>query len=189
VRWYLDPIDGTHNFVRGIPVWATLIAVERDGELQAGVVSAPALASRWWASRGAGAWAVAPGDDPARPRRIRPSGITDLASAQFLTSSAVAVAASGLAPGIMPLLQRVWRDRGFGDFWGYGLVAEGAAEAMVEIGPLAWDLAAPTVILEEAGGVMTDLDGRRTIHSGNAVGSNGHLHAEILEALRGPAAG
>jgi histidinol-phosphatase len=189
VRWYIDPIDGTHNFVRDIPVWASLIAVERDGELQAGVVSAPALGSRWWASRGGGAWALAPGDDPAHPRRIRTSAVADLAASQLLTSSAVAVAASGLAPGIMQLLGRVWRDRGFGDFWGYGLVAEGAAEAMVEIGPLAWDLAAPTIVLEEAGGMLTDLDGRRTIHAGNAVATNGLLHAQVLRALAETAGG
>lgn len=185
VRWYLDPIDGTHSFVRGIPVWAVLIAVERDGELQAGVISAPALGSRWWASRGAGAWATAPGDRPGTPRRIRTSGVATIAESQFLTSSAVGVEASGRAPGLRPLMGRVWRERGFGDFWGYALVAEGAADAMVEIGPLAWDLAAPTIVLEEAGGAITDLDGHRSIDSGHAVASNGILHAEILRALAG----
>jgi histidinol-phosphatase len=183
VRWYLDPIDGTHNFVRGIPVWAALIAVERDGELQAGVISAPALGCRWWASRGAGSWATAPGDAPGTPRRIRTSWVATLAASQLLTSSAATAASSGLVPGLSALLGRVWRERGFGDFWGYGLVAEGAAEAMVEIGPLAWDLAAPTVVLEEAGGVSTDLAGTRSIHSGNALASNGILHAELLSAL------
>jgi histidinol-phosphatase len=183
VVWYLDPIDGTHNFVRGIPVWAALIAVERDGELQAGVISAPALGCRWWASRGAGSWATAPGDSPGTPRRIRTSGVATLEESQLLTSSASTAAASGLVPGLTALLGRVWRERGFGDFWGYGLVAEGAAEAMFEIGPLAWDLAAPTVILEEAGGVSTDLAGKRSIHSGNALASNGILHAELLSVL------
>jgi histidinol-phosphatase len=184
VRWYLDPIDGTNNFLRGIPVWGTLIAVERDGELQLGLMSAPALGARWWATRGAGAWATAPGDATGRPRQIRVSRVATIEESQLVTASATSVAAAGVAPGLRALLGRAWRERGFGDFWGYGLVAEGAAEAMIEVGPQAWDLAAPFLIVEEAGGAASDLAGRRTIHGGSAVASNGLLHAELLLALR-----
>lgn len=183
VRWYLDPIDGTNNFVRGVPVWATLIAAERDGELQVGLMSAPAQASRWWAARGTGAWAVAPGDRPGSPRRITTSLVETIEESHLLTASAAMVAAEGHAPGLPGLLGRVWRERGFGDFWAYGLVAEGAAEAMVEVGPKAWDLAAPWLIVEEAGGTATTLDGRRDLHGGTSVATNGLLHAVLLDAL------
>jgi histidinol-phosphatase len=183
-RWYIDPIDGTHNFIRGVPLFGTLLALEVDGELQLGVVSAPALRERWYARRGGGAWAVgAAGNEAARP--IHVSAIADLADAQILYGSAHDIEASGRAPGFAALLGDVWRDRGFGDFWGYALVAEGAAEAMVEVGPKSWDLAAPLVIVEEAGGRMTDLQGERTIHSGNVLASNGRLHDVVLGRLQG----
>ena len=181
-RWYIDPIDGTHNFIRGIPLFGTLLAVERDGELQAAVLSAPALHERWWARRGGGAWARS-ADDTAG-RRIRVSRVASLGDAQVLYGSGHDIEASGRAPGFHDLLGDVWRERGFGDFWGYALVAEGAAEAMVEVGPKSWDLAAPLVIIEEAGGRVTDLAGRRTIHSGTVLATNGLLHDEILEQLR-----
>jgi histidinol-phosphatase len=185
VRWYVDPIDGTHNFMRGVPLFGTLLAAEVDGELQVGVMSAPALGGRWFARRGGGAWAtVAIGPDAGVRRRIGVSGVETLADAHLLYGSAQEIADSGAAPGFSALIADVWRDRGFGDFWGYALVAEGAAEAMVEIGPKSWDLAAPLVIVEEAGGRLTDLQGRRTIHSGTVLASNGALHIEILDRLR-----
>lgn len=189
VRWYLDPIDGTHNFVRGIPVWATLIAIEWMGEGQVGVISAPALGTRWWASRGAGAWAGPAGaaarvSDPDPPRALRCSRIDCIERAQLITSSAGSVARSGIAPGLDRTLHDAWRERGFGDFWGYALVAEGAAEAMIEVGPSAWDLAAPAIIVEVAGGILTDVGGTRTIHGGSAIASNGVLHGELLRRLR-----
>jgi histidinol-phosphatase len=182
-RWYIDPIDGTHNFMRGVPLFGTLLAVERDGELQAAVMSAPALHERWWARRGGGAWARSR-DDP-EPRRILVSHVTELADAQILYGSAYDIEASGRARGFRDLLGEVWRERGFGDFWGYGLLAEGAAEAMVSINVSTWDAAAPMVLVEEAGGRATDLDGRRTIDSGTFLVSNGLLHDEILDRLRG----
>ncbi len=186
VTWYIDPIDGTHNFMRGVPLFGTLLAVEVDAELQVGVMSAPALGGRWFARRGGGAWAVsAIGADAAVPRRIRVSRVASLSDAHLLYGSAQEIADSGAAPGFPKLIGDVWRDRGFGDFWGYALVAEGAAEAMVEVGPRSWDLAAPLVIVEEAGGRLTDLDGRRTIHSGTVLATNGPLHAGILDRLRG----
>jgi histidinol-phosphatase len=186
VIWYIDPIDGTHNFMRGVPLFGTLLAVEVDGELQLGVMSAPALGARWFARRGGGAWAfTAIGADAGLMRPIHVSGVTDLADTHLVYGSAQEIADSGVAPGFPRLIGDVWRDRGFGDFWGYALVAEGAAEAMVEVGPKSWDLAAPLVIIEEAGGRLTDLDGQRTIHSGTVLATNGPLHDEILERLRG----
>ena len=156
VRWYIDPIDGTHNYIRGVPLFGTLLAVERDGELQASVMSAPALDERWWAWRAGGAWARNRGE---APRRVRVSEIATLDDAQVLYGSGRDIVASGAAPGFGDLLQAVWRERGFGDFWGYALVAEGAAEAMVEVGLSSWDAAAPLVVVEEAGGRATDFGG------------------------------
>ncbi len=182
VRWIVDPIDGTHNYIRGVPLFGTLLAVERDGELQAAVLSAPALRERWWARRGGGAWAR--GLDDETPRQLRVSRVSSLADAQILYGSSHEIEASGLAPGFRSLLGDVWRERGFGDFWGYALLAGGAAEAMVEVGLSTWDAAAPLVLVEEAGGRATDFDGRRAIDSGSFVVSNGILHDEILDRLR-----
>ena len=183
VRWYIDPIDGTHNFIRGIPLFGTLLAVEQDGELQAAVISAPALRERWWARRGGGAWAH--GADEAGPRRIRVSSVRTLDDAQVLYGSGHDIEASGRAPGFHALLGEVWRERGFGDFWGYALLAEGAAEAMVEVDLSSWDAAAPTVLIEEAGGRVTDFEGRRSIDSGTFLATNGLLHDEVLRRLGG----
>jgi histidinol-phosphatase len=180
VRWYIDPIDGTHNYIRGVPLFGTLLAVERDGELQAAVMSAPALDERWWAYRGGGAWARNRGE---APRRIHVSGVTELADAQILYGSGRDIADSGKAPGFEALLRDVWRERGFGDFWGYALLAEGAAEAMIEVELSPWDAAAPAVIIEEAGGRVTDLEGRRRIDSGTFLTTNGHLHDLIRARL------
>ncbi len=180
VRWYIDPIDGTHNYIRGVPLFGTLLAVERDGELQASVMSAPALDERWWALRAGGAWARNRGE---APRRVRVSEIASLDDAQVLYGSGRDIQASGAAPGFGDLLRSVWRERGFGDFWGYALVAEGAAEAMVEVGLSSWDAAAPLVVIEEAGGRATDFDGRRAIDSGTFMTSNGRLHETVRERL------
>jgi histidinol-phosphatase len=182
-RWYIDPIDGTHNFVRGVPLFGTLLAVERDGELQAAVLSAPALRERWWARRGGGAWARSAGDDA--PRRITVSTVAEIGDAQVFYGSGEEIASSGRAPGFRELLGSVWRERGFGDFWGYALLAEGAAEAMVEVGLSSWDAAAPTVLVEEAGGRVSDFTGIRAIDAGTFVASNGVLHEEVLTRLRG----
>ena len=180
VRWYVDPIDGTHNYLRGIPVFATLVAVERDGELQAAVISAPALGSRWYAWRGGGAWASS-GNAAGRPRRLRASEIAALADAQVCYGDGPSVEAA--APGFRGLLGAAWRTRGFGDFWGYALVAEGAAEAMIEVGLAPWDVAAPLVLVEEAGGRLTDLAGTRSVTTSDYLASNGRLHDEILARL------
>jgi histidinol-phosphatase len=182
-RWYIDPIDGTHNFMRGVPLFGTLLAVERDGELQAAVLSAPALRERWWARRGGGAWARSAWDEAAR--RIGVSAVTSLGDAQVLYGSGHDIAASGRAPGFGALLGAAWRERGFGDFWGYALLAEGAAEAMIEVDLSAWDAAAPLVLIEEAGGRVTDFAGRRVIDSGTFLATNGVLHEEIRLLLAG----
>ena len=184
IRWYVDPIDGTHNFMRGVPLFGTLLAVEEDGEIVAGVMSAPAIGQRWYARRGGGAWSVGKiGSEVGERRRIGVSRVTAIADAQILYSSPLDIEASGEAPGFEALIRSAWRDRGFGDFWGYALVAEGAAEAMVEVGPNSWDLAAPMIVVEEAGGRMTDLHGVRSVHNGTALATNGVLHEEIVRRL------
>jgi len=182
-RWYIDPIDGTHNFIRGIPLFGTLLGLEVDGELQVGVMSAPALRERWYAARGSGSWAVGSAGAEG-PRRICASRVAAITDAHLLYGSITELEESGRVPGLRGLMGEVWRERGFGDFWGYALVAEGAAEAMVEIGVKTWDLAAPTVIIEEAGGRLTDLAGDRRIDGGEMLASNGLLHGTLLARLR-----
>ena len=183
VRWYIDPIDGTHNFIRGVPLFGTLLAVEVDGEMQVGVMSAPAMSERWYAARGRGAWAIA--RDGLR-RRLLVSSVDALGEAQLIYGSRRENVASGLMPGFDAVIDACWRDRGFGDFWGYALVAEGAAEAMIETGMHSWDVAAPMIIIEEAGGRVTDMSGARDVNAASFVGSNGLLHEELLRGLATP---
>ncbi|MDQ3128927.1 MAG: histidinol-phosphatase [Chloroflexota bacterium] len=180
-RWYLDPIDGTHNFMRGMPLFGTLLAAEQDGETQVAVVSAPALGRRWFASRGHGAW-VSGGPDPV-PRRMEVSDRDDLGESQILFRSVTDMRASRVAAGFDGLLGSVWRERGFGDFWGYTHLADGSAEAMIErdLGP--WDMAAPWLLVEEAGGSVTDFDGRRSYATGESLATNGRLHTAVLDRL------
>ena len=188
VRWFLDPIDGTHNYLRGIPIFGALLGVERDGELQAGVISAPAMGGRWFAWRGGGAWASGPlagVDAGTAPRRIHASGIDELGDAQIVYANAQELARSTRTPGFAALIDQAWRERGFGEFWGYSLVAEGSAEVMVELGLKIWDVAAPAVLVEEAGGRITDFEGRRVFDGGTIVATNGVLHERVLEILRG----
>ena len=187
VQWLLDPIDGTHNFMRGIPLFATLLAAQRDGVAEVAVISAPGIGQRWFASRGGGAFAIDRGAEA--PRRIHVSAERDLAKSQLLYRAVTDMRASRVAAGFDALLSHVWRERGFGDFWGYALVAEGAAEALVEqdLGP--WDLAAPWLIVEEAGGRVTDFDGERSFVKGESIASNGLLHDELLDRLWHPLAG
>jgi histidinol-phosphatase len=174
-RWIIDPIDATHSFMRGLPMFATLLGLERDGELQVGVISAPAMRERWHAVRGGGAWSGT--------RRLRVSSIARLDEAQIFYASRTAFAAVGKADGFDAVVNGAWRDRGFGDFWGYALVAEGNGEAMIEPELYPWDLAAPLILVEEAGGRLTDFSGARTYSGGSAVASNGLLHETILERL------
>lgn len=179
-RWIIDPIDGTHNFVRGIPIFATLLALERDGALVLGVVSAPAMGQRWAAAAGQGAVMRSGG----RERPIRVSSVEALEDAQLCSSGLRSLDRVGLLPRWRSVVARSWRDRGFGDFWGHLLVAQGSAEAMLEHGVHPWDLAAPAAIIAEAGGRMTDLDGRRSWSGPGVLTSNGLIHDELLSALR-----
>ena len=178
--WVVDPIDGTHNFVRGIPIWATLLAVERGGELVAAVVSAPALGQRWTAVRGRGAGLRVDG----RERAIQVSKVTHLEEAQILFGTLRSIDAGGYGAGLRRVLDHAWRDRGLGDFWGYMLVAQGSAEAMMEVGPTLWDLAAPALIVAEAGGRMTNIEGELGYGGPTALATNGHLHGELVALLR-----
>ena len=173
--WILDPIDGTRQYVRGIPIFATLIALEQDGEVQVGVVSAPALRRRWWAARGHGAFA--------NGIPLRVSGVETLGDSFFAYTSARSFERLGLAGPFAELTRRAWADRGFGDFWQHMLVAEGRVEVAVESEVNVWDVAAVQVIVEEAGGRVTDLRGNRTIRGGNVVVSNGRVHDEVLAEL------
>src|SRR5713101_4600365 len=178
IRWIIDPIDATHSYLRGVPAFATLIALERAGVLELGLMSAPALHERWHAVRGAGAWAG--------KRRLHVSTIERLEDAQVFYASRSAFTAVGNERGFDAVVSGTWRDRGFGDFWGYALVAEGAGEVMFEPELYSWDLAAPLIVIEEAGGRLTDFKGRRTYEGGNALATNGLLHAAILEKLNNP---
>jgi histidinol-phosphatase len=184
-RWVIDPIDGTKNFVRNVPVWATLIALQQEGKTVVGVVSAPALGRRWWANAGGGAWASYAGTPP---RRCAVSRVTRLEDASLSYSSLHGWATRGREAAVLALLRRVWRSRAYGDFWSYMLVAEGAVDGAFEPEVSVWDLAALTVIVEEAGGRFTDLSGVDRADGGSAVASNGVLHSALLAAL-GPPAG
>jgi histidinol-phosphatase len=183
-RWIIDPIDGTKNFVRGIPVWATLIALEDGDDLTVGVASAPALNRRWWAGRGAGAHAE--DASGSAPRRLRVSAVGELADAQLSFSGLDDWEDYGLLDGVIELSRRCWRTRAFGDFWHYMLVAEGAVDVAVEPIVSLWDLAAPRVIVEEAGGRFTDLGGTPTAGGGDAIATNGLVHDAALEIVGRP---
>jgi histidinol-phosphatase len=188
VRWIIDPIDGTHNFMRGVPLFGTLLGLEDHGELTLGVLSAPALGQRWLAWKGGGAWEariVGGTWDPSSARRLRVSGVSRLGDSQLLYSSVPQLIDSGMVPGFTRLIREVWRDRGFGDFWGYALVAGGMAEGMLEIGCKSWDLAGPAVLVSEAGGTLSNLDGELDIYAeGLILATNGLLHERYLEELQ-----
>ncbi len=178
-RWIIDPIDATHNFVRQVPVFATLLGLERAGGLVLGVVSAPAMGRRWHASSGGGAFLRDAGGE----RRITVSSLATLAEANVLTSTIRGLTDAGYGPALTAIASRAWRDRGFGDFWGHVLVAQGSGEAMLEYGPAPWDLAGPCAILTEAGGRMTDFSGRPSWSGPEVLSSNGLIHDEILALL------
>ena len=166
-RWILDPIDGTRNYARGIPVWATLVALEDAGDVRVGVVSAPALGRRWWAERGEGA--VVNGT------RIGVSSVAEIENA---------VLSFAVENAVPKIARRAWHVRGFGDFWAHMLVAEGAVDGSVDaVGVAEWDLAAVQVIVEEAGGRFTDFDGVARFDGRSALASNGLLHDELLRSL------
>jgi histidinol-phosphatase len=187
-RWIIDPIDGTSNFVRRVPVWATLIALEVDDALEVGVASAPALGRRWWAGRGLGAWAAPDRDgEVGAAVPIRVSEVGDLADAHLSTCGRDGWDDHGGPQRLLQLTARCWRDRAFGDFWSHVLVAEGACDIGIDPVASLWDLAALQVIVEEAGGRFSDFAGGARADGGSAISTNGFLHDEVLAVLSGPA--
>ena len=185
-RWIIDPIDGTHNYMRGVPIFATLLALEIEGEMVLGAVSAPALQRRWFSWSGGGAWAVdtSPGGwDEASAMSLSVSAVDRLDTSSVVYSSYPSLVQSGLAPGFPGLLEKVWRDRGLGDFYGYMLVAEGAAEAMVESDLKVWDLAGPLAVMRHAGARVTDLAGGEDMPARGVLATNGRVHEAILGEL------
>ena len=179
-RWIVDPVDGTKNFVRGVPVWATLLALQAGDDMLVGVVSAPALGRRWWAARGSGAWRRS---GAAAVRRCTVSAVSRLADASLSYSSLSGWESGGRLPGFLALARQVWRTRAYGDFWSHLLVAEGGVDVSCEPEVSLWDLAALQVIVEEAGGRFTDLSGRPGPDGGSVVCTNGRLHDEVVALL------
>jgi histidinol-phosphatase len=183
-RWIIDPIDGTKNYVRGVPVWATLIALTELGEggdqPVVGLVSAPALNRRWWAAKGGGAYT---GRSLSQASRLRVSRVETVRDASFAYSSLHGWEERGMLPGFLELTRDSWRTRGYGDFWPYMMVAEGSVDACAEPELSLWDMAANAIIVQEAGGTFTGLDGQHGPHSGNALASNGRVHEEVLTYL------
>ncbi len=176
-RWIVDPIDGTKNYVRGVPIWATLIGVEHDGEMIAGVVSAPALGMRWWGAPGLGAFRDG--------ERISASSVTSLDDAQvsFAWDTAERFHAHGVGARMLALSDRCWRTRGIGDFWQHMLVAEGAFDIAIDPIVAPWDIAALIPILDEAGARWSTLDGKADVNGGSFVCTNGVLHDDVIGAL------
>lgn len=173
--WIVDPIDGTTNFAKGNPIFATLIAVQMDGDEVAGVVSAPALTARWDACRGV--------TSRQNGRAIAVSTIDDLSDAEISFGDLACFPAVGLAPIVAALTNVTSRQRGYGDFWQHCLVASGSTEIAIEAQVSIWDLAAVKIVVEQAGGTFTDLLGTVTADGGSALSTNGRLHAQVLNIL------
>ncbi|WP_243792094.1 histidinol-phosphatase [Saccharopolyspora gloriosae] len=177
--WVLDPIDGTKNFLRGVPAWATLIALVADGTPTAGVISAPALGKRWWAAAGRGAWTGT--RDAAE--RISVSGVREISDAYVSTTHLGTWVEHHSREAYLRLVDACWENRAFGDFWQHCLVAEGAIDLAAEPIVNPWDVAPVQIIVQEAGGVFTDLSGRVGFQGGSALSSNTHLHSTALGLL------
>ncbi|MCX2715505.1 histidinol-phosphatase [Mycolicibacterium sp. J2] len=177
-QWILDPIDGTKNFVRGVPVWCTLIALVDDGVPIVGVVSAPALGRRWWAAAGEGAYASFNGTT----RRIQVSGVNELGAAS-LSYSDLTTGWEDRRDKFVALTDEVWRVRAYGDFWSYCMVAEGAVDIACEPEVKVWDIAPLDILIREAGGTFGSIDGQPGPHGGSALATNGLLHEQVLRRL------
>lgn len=178
-RWILDPIDGTANFLRGVPAWGTMIALEIDGTIALGVVSMPALGRRWWAGTGLGAWT----NGAAEPRRIAVSGVPTLDEASLSFQSIAQWRDAGHLDDLLRLQARVWRDRAYGDVWAYMLLAEGRLDIVGEFDVKEYDIAAAAAIVREAGGRFTSLEGSERLDTLSAVATNGALHDAVLGLL------
>jgi histidinol-phosphatase len=176
-RWIIDPVDGTKNYVRGVPVWATLIALAVEDEIVVGVVSAPALGRRWWATKGDGAYA---GRSLRSAQTCQVSKVASLSEAFLSYSSPAGWVTTGRGAGFGQLLEACGRTRAFGDFWSYMLLAEGSVDIATEPELNLHDMAALAVIVEEAGGRFTALDGTPGPYGDNALATNGLLHDEVL---------
>jgi len=188
-EWIIDPIDGTKNFVRGVPVWATLIGLRISGanplagDMVVGMISAPALGRRWWSAQGGGAWLGAPSDGGTTGKRIRVSGISNLSDASLSYSNLMGWQESGRLPAFMHLVEKVWRTRGYGDFWSHCMVAEGVIDVSAEPSVALWDLAAVAALVSEAGGRFTGLNAKEGPDQKSAVASNAILHDEVLAII------
>ena len=175
-RFIIDPIDGTKNFIRRIPIWATLIGLEEAGEVTAGVVFNPVSHEMFWARRGDGAWADA--------ERLKVSDVATLAGAMVLHADLHLLRQAGYWESFVRIVDRCGRTRGFGDYYGYGLVASGKSDVYLETDLKPWDAAPMKILVEEAGGRLTDFAGRPTIYAGSVLATNGRLHDEALSLLR-----
>lgn len=179
-QWIIDPIDGTANFLRGVPNWATLISLAVDGIPVVGVASAPAFRKRWWAATDAGAWLV---EDGTEPRRLHVSGVEKLTDASLSFQSIAQWDEAGYLDHLIGLSRAVWRDRAYGDMWSYGLLAEGLVDIVGEFDVKEYDIAPFVILIREAGGRFTDIDGNDSIASRSALASNGILHEQVLRNL------
>jgi histidinol-phosphatase len=178
--WVLDPIDGTKNFLRGVPVWGTLVALVVDGLPQVGLCSAPALTRRWWAAAGEGAWTS---DPLTEPRRISVSGVSAMEDAYLTTTDLGAWTTYHSREAYLRLADACWESRAFGDFWSHCLIAEGVMDIAAEAIVNPWDVAFAQILVTEAGGRFTDLTGKPDYAAGSALSTNGHLHDEALGLL------
>ncbi|MCR2811539.1 histidinol phosphatase [Microbacterium sp. zg.Y1084] len=182
-QWIIDPIDGTANYLKGIPMWTTLIALAVDGVPRVGVASQPAIGRRWWAATGLGAWTDSP-DGAARRLSVSPVDRIDRASASFQSISQWDDA--GHLDALLRLSRAVWRDRGYGDAWPYMLLAEGRLEFVAEFDVKEYDIAALVPIVTEAGGRFTAFDGTESIAERSSLATNGVLHDDFLRLLHPP---
>ncbi len=179
-QWIIDPIDGTANFLRGVPLWGTMIALAIDGVPQVGVVSMPALGRRWWASAGEGAWTATEGE----PRQLQASSVSSLDDASVSFQSIAQWSDAGRLDTLLKVAARVWRDRAYGDVYAYMLLAEGRIDMVAEFGVKEYDIAAAVPIVREAGGRMTAVDGAETISARSTLATNGTLHDDFLTLLQ-----
>jgi histidinol-phosphatase len=176
-QWIIDPIDGTHNYLKGIPIWATLIALAVDGVPRVGVVSQPSIGRRWWAAEGEGAWT----NGAAQPRRLAVSDVNSLDRASVSFQSIAQWDDAGHLDGLIRLSRAIWRDRGYGDAWPYMLLAEGRLEMVAEFDVKEYDIAALGPIITEAGGRMTAFDGTDSLSTRSVLATNGTLHQSFLD--------
>jgi histidinol-phosphatase len=183
-QWIIDPIDGTANYLKGIPMWTTLIALAIDGVPRVGVASQPAIGRRWWGASGLGAWTNVP---DAAPKRLAVSQVSTLAEASVSFQSIAQWDEAGRTDALLRLSRSVWRDRGYGDAWPYMLLAEGRLELVAEFDVKEYDIAAMVPIITEAGGRFTSFDGASSIAERSALATNGRLHDAFLNLLHSPA--